>query len=417
MATSISQIKIGGFVVDNYKNLNDNFDSIQQNKAEKSDVLSKTNTETYTPSQNYNPATKKYVDDAISSSGEGDMLKSVYDTDDNGIVDNAEKVNHKQTITFNNGTTEGTDKFSFDGSADRNVKILAGDNITLTTNASGVTISSNATDTTVRVGTPNIDSTAKSGDIIVGEAATKQVDTNISSGSTNVPTTTAVKSYVDDVVGALSNDTFKGLVSGTGIISSDDSNINGLNINAIANVKAGWYFKVSSTGTIFGTQVVDVGDVAQCVTSYTSADTTGANWIIIQGNIVNAVTSSTTTSVTGTPVAVFDGNNTVIKSSGFTLGKSVPSDAAFTDTVLKKKIFTSADSGWSATASNGLYTFTISNVANMELIKVFRQDSSDTTLYGDVSSTVGIYKNTTNLLFKSYDKFAGYVILSNTESL
>ena len=37
------------------------------NKANTSDVLTKTNTTTYTPSENYHPATKKYVDDAVNT--------------------------------------------------------------------------------------------------------------------------------------------------------------------------------------------------------------------------------------------------------------------------------------------------------------------------------------------------------------
>lgn len=68
-------------------------------KANKSDVLTKTNTTTYTPTADYHPSTKKYVDDAIADKGVGNMLKSVYDTDDNGVVDNAEKVNGLTVLT------------------------------------------------------------------------------------------------------------------------------------------------------------------------------------------------------------------------------------------------------------------------------------------------------------------------------
>lgn len=59
------------------------------NKAEKTDVLEKTNTTAYAPTAAYHPATKAYVDQSIQDSGAGDMLRSVYDTDRNGIVDNA----------------------------------------------------------------------------------------------------------------------------------------------------------------------------------------------------------------------------------------------------------------------------------------------------------------------------------------
>lgn len=62
-------------------------------KANINDVLLLDNKNPYTPTSNYNPATKKYVDDAMASAGTGDMLKNIYDTNNNGIVDNAEKVN------------------------------------------------------------------------------------------------------------------------------------------------------------------------------------------------------------------------------------------------------------------------------------------------------------------------------------
>lgn len=37
------------------------------NLATKGEVLTKTNIYSYTPTQNYHPATKKYVDDAIAT--------------------------------------------------------------------------------------------------------------------------------------------------------------------------------------------------------------------------------------------------------------------------------------------------------------------------------------------------------------
>ena len=44
------------------------------------------------PTEDMDAATKKYVDDSVASAGGGDMLKSVYDKNGNGVVDNAEKV-------------------------------------------------------------------------------------------------------------------------------------------------------------------------------------------------------------------------------------------------------------------------------------------------------------------------------------
>lgn len=45
------------------------------------------------PTSDNHVVNKKYVDDAMASAGTGDMLKNIYDTNNNGIVDNAEKVN------------------------------------------------------------------------------------------------------------------------------------------------------------------------------------------------------------------------------------------------------------------------------------------------------------------------------------
>ena len=55
-------------------------------------VLTKDNTEAYTPTENFHPATRKFVTDHIAAMGGGNMLKAVYDTDNSGIVDNAERL-------------------------------------------------------------------------------------------------------------------------------------------------------------------------------------------------------------------------------------------------------------------------------------------------------------------------------------
>ena len=60
--------------------------------ATKDNVLELDNTTVYVPTEDYNPVTKKYVEDLIVAIGAGDMAKSIYDTNNNGIVDNSEKV-------------------------------------------------------------------------------------------------------------------------------------------------------------------------------------------------------------------------------------------------------------------------------------------------------------------------------------
>ena len=76
-------------------NLNENISETVANKVDKDSVLTKTNTDEYSPTSSYHPATKKYVDDLVSSaagSGGGDMLRGIYDTDKSGVVDDSEKL-------------------------------------------------------------------------------------------------------------------------------------------------------------------------------------------------------------------------------------------------------------------------------------------------------------------------------------
>lgn len=66
------------------------------------------------PTANLHAATKQYVDSKMATSGSGDMLKSVYDTDEDGVVDKAEKLGTARTITL--GTAATATATPFDGS-------------------------------------------------------------------------------------------------------------------------------------------------------------------------------------------------------------------------------------------------------------------------------------------------------------
>lgn len=98
----------------------------------------------------------------------------------------------------------------------------------------------------------------------------------------------------------------------------------------------GWTYKVTTAGKIDGV-AVEVGDMLICNTDSTAAATASnystikANWDFIQTNIDGAVVGPA--SATDARVAVFDGaTGKKIKDSGYTIGKSVPSNAEFTDT-------------------------------------------------------------------------------------
>lgn len=56
-------------------------------KPDYSEVLVKGGETAFTPAAQYDPATKKYVDDTVVNIGAGDMAKSVYDSDNDGAID------------------------------------------------------------------------------------------------------------------------------------------------------------------------------------------------------------------------------------------------------------------------------------------------------------------------------------------
>ena len=98
----------------------------------------------------------------------------------------------------------------------------------------------------------------------------------------------------------------------------------------------GWTYKVTTAGKIDGV-AVEVGDMLICNTDSTAAATASnyatiaAKWDFIQGN-QDGVVIGPSSAVNGN-VVLFDGTTgKLIKDSGKTLGKSVPSDAVFTDT-------------------------------------------------------------------------------------
>ena len=69
-----------------------------------------------------------------------------------GTAVNASKVANSLTLKLNSGTTEGTNLYTFNGSAAKTLDIKAGSNVTLTAAAGSLTISSSYTNTTYSAG-------------------------------------------------------------------------------------------------------------------------------------------------------------------------------------------------------------------------------------------------------------------------
>lgn len=145
--------------------------------------------------------------------------------------------------------------------------------------------------------------------------------------TTQIATTAFVNAEIEAKMGESDAMVYKGTLAGG---STGDYGA----LTPAAN--KGWTYKVTTAGKIDGVKV-EIGDMLICNTDNTAAatannySTIAANWDFIQGNQDGVVVGPA--SATSGNVAVFDGaTGKLIKDSGKTLGKSVPSDAVFTDT-------------------------------------------------------------------------------------
>ena len=214
------------------------------------------------------------------------------------------------------GITESADSVSYTAEVTSGTKLG-----TITINGTGYDIYSAVeadTKTRLKYATSgvNLSTDYQTGDIILGEAAAKGVDTSVSSSSTdtNIPTSKAVWSAIASGIAANDAMVFKGTLAAGSTLPTADR---------------GHTYRASSSGTI-STLKVEIGDILICMTDNTAANAP-ANWTVVQNNIDGAVVGPS--SSVANRVAIFDGTTgKIIKDSGYTIGKSVPSDAIFTDT-------------------------------------------------------------------------------------
>lgn len=160
--------------------------------------------------------------------------------------------------------------------------------------------------------------TDKFGHVTGTTAVSKSDITNLGIPSTD-SMNTAISTALGNVAEAM---LFKGTLGSGGTITSLPTN----------GYKAGWVYKVKTIGTYAGI-ACEVGDMIIAINNGPASGTSviNADWSVVQTNIDGAVTGPTES--VDAHVAVFDGTTgKVIKDSGFTIGKSVPSNAVFTDT-------------------------------------------------------------------------------------
>ena len=203
---------------------------------------------------------------------------------------------------------------------------LADNAVPQTTEVNGHALTGNITITKGDVGLGNVDNESKATMFTSPEftgtpiAPTAAVGTN----TQQLATTAFVKAEIDDKMVAAQAMQFKGVANSASDLSAD----------AIP----GWTYRAGTAFTL-GSEEVEVGDMIICLTKKVGA--TDPTWGVIQNNIDGAVTGPS--SSVDTHVAIFDGaTGKVIKDSGYTIAKSVPSTAVFTDT---QYTFTSGSDG------------------------------------------------------------------------
>lgn len=135
-----------------------------------------------------------------------------------------------------------------------------------------------------------------------------------------------------------------------------------------AGYEVGYTYRVNEAGTYAG-QKCEQGDLIICIADALS--TSIPHWTVAQTNIDGAVIGPA--SAVNNHVAIFNGaNGKVIKDSGFTIGKSVPSDAKFTDTHYTTHLYAGTGTAQNATTTNGNTKLTIvdnTTVRNSVIIK------------------------------------------------
>ena len=191
---------------------------------------------------------------------------------------------------------EGSEVASYDGSAEVVVNLTA-----------------------AQVGLGNV--TNESKETMFADAALTGVPTaptaSSETSSTQIATTEFVQAVVDSKIAAADAMIFKGTIGASGTISA-----------LPAEHKTGWTYKVVDSSVTVGGVACEIGDMIVCLADGSVAS--DADWAVIQANIDGAVTGPAA-AVSGN-IAIFDGaTGKVVKDSGFTIAKSVPADAIYTD--------------------------------------------------------------------------------------
>lgn len=270
----------------------------------------------------------------------------------------ADKVANNLIVRLNSGTTEGTNQFTYNGNGAKTVNITpAGIGAAKSShNHNDIYYTQSQVDNKIEASFAANDAMVFKGTIGGGTGATvKALPASHSAGETY---------RVLDLTGGIT-----------------DSN---------GTVQKGYYVE--------GKDKCEIGDLIICIKD--GSVTNGGDWTIVQTNIDGAVIGPA--SAVNNHVAIFNGaNGKVIKDSGFTIGKSVPSDAKFTDTHYTTGITAGATGTTSNSATTNGNTFIKikDNSTHRGQIKIV--GSGATTVTSDANGVITINSTDNNTTYGS----------------
>jgi len=224
--------------------------------------------------------------------------------------------------------------------------------------------------------------TLTANNILVGNgtsaiSAPYTVETTLSGGSGAIPRADAVKTYVDNLLGANDAMVFKGTIGA----SIQNPTINSLAIGqagavAPSGFSAGWTYRVITTGTYTGSLPQEVGDLIIAVKDFDDLQSYTGNsnsyWTVVQTNIDGAVVGPA--SSTNNNFVVFNGTtgkliaDSSLSSSGAALTKTDDTNVTLTlegnaaTSLLRAASITAGWSGQLAVGRGGTGASTLTGV-------------------------------------------------------
>jgi len=284
------------------------------------------------PTADKHPVTKSYMDSKIASAisaSDAMIFKGTIGTD--GTVTALPTTAHTgNTYKVIAGFTSVAADVSATAAA---VTVKAGDLIVYTEAGKWLVVpSGDEKETTIKAATSgvNLDGTARTGSVVVGMAAAKQVDTSISAASTsvNLPTSQAVAAFVegkkyvttDNKVTNTLNTTTKAYITGTTSATTNTGGQifdTGIYIDTEAGTLVATKFKGNLVGNVTGNVTGTVSGNAGSATKLATARTIGATGVVTATAASFDGTSNVNINVTAVSTdGLTNGSNTLVLDCG-----------------------------------------------------------------------------------------------------